>query len=397
MILFWVFISFCLYYFYRRLGVVGSAVGFLTFAYYYFLHSVGFYFIANDYSLVDLVFYHDLFFLVICFFWGLVFSRVLYAPYFTFRWLKLHWSVILAFILFCFVALVLSTGDLRWFYSPRSAYQYSRGGSGFFYAIYLFSLGLGLVFLFRGRSRIRDGYPIIRVFILVVAAFFSGSKGVLLSLLITLFIIELQFSSGVRQLKIIIFSIPIFVITIFILGQMNFFGPELVSAVNHLDALNNSVRFYQHNQDFIGLFGGEYELFSVSTKSMIINSILNLLGIENQSFHQIYFPEMAALGHYPAHLSSTYLISSGLPLLVWPLVILFSEPVFIAKLALLFYLRRHVRDLRQDQISLFIVVIVFQPLLKFFGGVLLMFFLIATLSRSVIPPRNNLGLVRTQF
>lgn len=342
-----------------------------SFSYYYILHMAGYYLLplaSVDSEVINSVLGYESILLLSVVVWAYFISKLpLYWGFLEFSWLKYSRLLIFSVVIFMFFLLIVMTKDINWILDPRKAYQYSRAGNGIFYVIYLFSIAILLVRVYASDSR----YRLIWLILILVLSFFTGSKGIVFSFILSVMIILVMRVRGVGLILIYLPSAIFGSLLFGLLLYMGYFGKNFDDVLFHLDAVRNSVSYYA---EFVQPYDDRISINPDShTKSLVLNKILDLIGYGGRSsFHEIYFPKEAGLGHYAAHLSSTYLLATGLSPFVWPVLVLFTESAFVLKLAIFFKMARDYSSISKSTVFIFVIILIYQPYLKFVSDFLIL-------------------------
>jgi hypothetical protein len=353
-----------------------------SFSYYYILHIAGYYllpFASIDSEVINSVLGFESILLFSVVLWAYFISKLpLYWGFLEFSWLKYSRLLIFTVVVFTFFLLILMTQDINWIVDPRKAYQYSRSGNGIFYVIFLFSIAILLVRVYASDSR----YRLIWLGLILVLSFFTGSKGIVFSFILSVMIILVMRVRGVGLILIYVPSAILGSLLFGLLLYMGYFGRNFDDILFHLDAVRNSVSYYV---EFIQPYGDRLSIYPDSnTKSLVLNKILDLIGYGGRrSFHEVYFPIETGLGHYAAHLSSTYLLATGLSPIFWPVLVLFTESAFVLKLAIFFKMARDYSSIRKNTAFIFVIILIYQPYLKFVSDFLILMLVSVSIIRLI--------------
>ncbi|WP_271845597.1 hypothetical protein [Cognatishimia sp. SS12] len=286
---------------------------------------------------------------------------------------KLPISLVIFILIVCISLLVIQTRSLSWFTDPRHAYQHQRNGNGLIYALFVFSIALSFLKITQSKFK-RTAKGSLVLLLVLFFVYISGSKGIFLSFVIVLFLNRLSLEEMTINQRVLytVLGIVCLFCTIIAMIFLGFFGENFVSVFTHFDAIFNSVKFYE-NQG-VGLLNNNFHESSLLNSRIF--SKLQLALFSAQSFHQIYYPIQAELGHFRAHLGSTYFIATNLPvislLVVGPLI----NISLLIKLSLTFFACKNWNSVHQDYKRLVIVFLVFQPTLKFFVDLQIVYTLI---------------------
>lgn len=348
-----------LWYVSRRTNYLFTAACFLSFPYYYFLHSLPLIWLDFNKEAYYTVQAHESIMLASVFLFSFIMSGFL--PVFkTFNYQKYSGKIVSFFVVLLFLALVIIlSGTFDWIVDPRLAYQHNRSGIGLIYALYTFSLGVFLLCVLTG-SKIRLSL----IAIVLSLSYFTGSKGIILSSFLSIFIcyVNSKKLQGTKLFIVTIFcSIGVVILTyLLILG--GFFGQNFLSIFQHFDAFHNSIIFYDEYK--VSIFGYAPE-HTIEINNRMLSVIQRQLEGPLLSFHFTYFPLQAELGHFKAHLSSTYYLATGYNLFLLPVFAIFLNLGTFIKVLFITFCCRHWNGLEVSMQNMVIIFLVFQPLLKF--------------------------------
>lgn len=205
-------------------------------------------------------------------------------------------SIIVSILAFMCFFILLENSNYLFLTDPRKGYQYHRVGVGIFWAFYI--TFISVIFYF---NCIRRRISIMKIIIFMFLFYLTGSKQLVLSLMITSFIV-FSLQRDRIDLKLIFFTMVSGVLLFLVLFDQ--FGASesfIIRITNYFDFLKNASRvFDDYNNSALDFQFGEIWLSSfwsyvprlIYTEKPYVYGATYIL--------EMYYPGMAATGHTPS-------------------------------------------------------------------------------------------------